>query len=61
MLDRGGVRLKSSHYNLKGVRANPKPVQKPHPPLWMACTQEDTFQLAGDLGLGCLVNTLGGS
>ena len=39
----------------------PKPVQKPHPPLWMACTQEDTFQLAGDLGLGCLVNTLGGT
>ena len=39
----------------------PKPVQKPHPPLWMACTQEDTFRLAGDLGLGCLVNTLGGT
>ena len=38
----------------------PKPVQKPHPPLWMACTQEDTFRMAGDLGLGCLVNTLGG-
>ena len=27
----------------------------------MACTQEDTFQLAGELGLGCLVNTLGGT
>jgi len=38
----------------------PKPVQKPHPPLWMACTQEDTFRLAGELGVGCLVNTLGG-
>jgi alkanesulfonate monooxygenase SsuD/methylene tetrahydromethanopterin reductase-like flavin-dependent oxidoreductase (luciferase family) len=39
----------------------PKPIQKPHPPLWMACTQEDTFRLAGELGLGCLVNTLGGT
>ena len=39
----------------------PKPIQKPHPPLWMACTQEDTFRLAGQLGLGCLVNTLGGT
>ena len=39
----------------------PKPLQKPHPPLWMACTQEDTFRLAGQLGLGCLVNTLGGT
>jgi alkanesulfonate monooxygenase SsuD/methylene tetrahydromethanopterin reductase-like flavin-dependent oxidoreductase (luciferase family) len=38
----------------------PKPIQKPHPPLWMACTQEDTFRMAGELGLGCLVNTLGG-
>ena len=38
----------------------PKPLQKPHPPLWMACTQEDTFRMAGELGLGCLVNTLGG-
>jgi alkanesulfonate monooxygenase SsuD/methylene tetrahydromethanopterin reductase-like flavin-dependent oxidoreductase (luciferase family) len=27
----------------------------------MACTQEDTFRLAGQLGLGCLVNTLGGT
>jgi alkanesulfonate monooxygenase SsuD/methylene tetrahydromethanopterin reductase-like flavin-dependent oxidoreductase (luciferase family) len=39
----------------------PKPIQKPHPPLWTACTQEDTFRLAGKLGLGCLVNTLGGT
>ena len=39
----------------------PKPLQKPHPPLWMACTQEDTFRMAGELGLGCLVNTLGGT
>jgi len=38
----------------------PRPLQKPHPPLWMACTQEDTFHMAGELGLGCLVNTLGG-
>ena len=27
----------------------------------MACTQEDTFRLAGQLGVGCLVNTLGGT
>ena len=27
----------------------------------MACTQVDTFRLAGELGLGCLVNTLGGT
>lgn len=32
----------------------PKPVQKPHPPLWMACTQPESFRLAGSKGLGAL-------
>jgi alkanesulfonate monooxygenase SsuD/methylene tetrahydromethanopterin reductase-like flavin-dependent oxidoreductase (luciferase family) len=32
----------------------PKPVQKPHPPMWMACTSPTSFELAGELGLGCL-------
>ena len=49
------------HWSIPAREVIPKPVQKPHPPLWMACTQEDTFKLAGDLGLGCLVNTLGGT
>lgn len=32
----------------------PKPVQKPHPPMWMACTSPTSFELAGRKGLGCL-------
>jgi alkanesulfonate monooxygenase SsuD/methylene tetrahydromethanopterin reductase-like flavin-dependent oxidoreductase (luciferase family) len=32
----------------------PKPVQKPHPPLWMACTQPESFKIAGSRGLGAL-------
>jgi alkanesulfonate monooxygenase SsuD/methylene tetrahydromethanopterin reductase-like flavin-dependent oxidoreductase (luciferase family) len=32
----------------------PKPVQKPHPPMWMACTQPDSFRVAAELGLGAL-------
>src|SRR5262245_59375417 len=32
----------------------PKPVQKPHPPLWMACTNRDTIKIAARLGLGAL-------
>ena len=32
----------------------PKPVQKPHPPLWMAATSPDTFKIAGAKGLGVL-------
>jgi alkanesulfonate monooxygenase SsuD/methylene tetrahydromethanopterin reductase-like flavin-dependent oxidoreductase (luciferase family) len=32
----------------------PKPIQKPHPPMWMACTQPESFRLAGEKGLGAL-------
>ena len=32
----------------------PKPYQKPHPPLWVACSQLDTIQMAGRRGLGAL-------
>ncbi len=49
------------HWTIPPREVIPKPIQKPHPPLWMACTQEDTFRLAGRMGLGCLVNTLGGT
>jgi alkanesulfonate monooxygenase SsuD/methylene tetrahydromethanopterin reductase-like flavin-dependent oxidoreductase (luciferase family) len=32
----------------------PKPVQKPHPPLWMACSRLETIKLAAKLGIGAL-------
>jgi alkanesulfonate monooxygenase SsuD/methylene tetrahydromethanopterin reductase-like flavin-dependent oxidoreductase (luciferase family) len=32
----------------------PKPVQKPHPPMWMACTNRDTIKVAASKGLGAL-------
>ncbi|MGE0154980.1 MAG: LLM class flavin-dependent oxidoreductase [Reyranellaceae bacterium] len=32
----------------------PKPVQKPHPPMWMACTNRETIKVAARLGLGAL-------
>src|SRR6187397_955433 len=32
----------------------PKPVQKPHPPMWMACTNRDTIKVAASHGLGAL-------
>ncbi|MDB5454033.1 MAG: flavin-dependent oxidoreductase, F420-dependent methylene-tetrahydromethanopterin reductase, partial [Caulobacteraceae bacterium] len=37
----------------------PKPVQKPHPPMWMACTSATSFQMAGEMGLGALCFTSG--
>src|SRR5271168_2128922 len=32
----------------------PKPVQKPHPPMWLACTNRDTIKIAAQNGLGAL-------
>jgi alkanesulfonate monooxygenase SsuD/methylene tetrahydromethanopterin reductase-like flavin-dependent oxidoreductase (luciferase family) len=36
----------------------PKPVQKPHPPLWATTGSPAAFRLAGQLGVGALGNTL---
>jgi alkanesulfonate monooxygenase SsuD/methylene tetrahydromethanopterin reductase-like flavin-dependent oxidoreductase (luciferase family) len=32
----------------------PKPAQRPHPPVWVACTNRDTMKMAARLGLGAL-------
>ena len=36
----------------------PKPVQRPHPPIWMACTSRASWELAGQNGIGVLGLTL---
>ena len=38
----------------------PKPVQKPHPPLWMAGSRPSSFKRAGELGLGALCFAIAG-
>jgi alkanesulfonate monooxygenase SsuD/methylene tetrahydromethanopterin reductase-like flavin-dependent oxidoreductase (luciferase family) len=32
----------------------PKPAQKPHPPLWVACSRKETIMLAAEKGIGAL-------
>jgi alkanesulfonate monooxygenase SsuD/methylene tetrahydromethanopterin reductase-like flavin-dependent oxidoreductase (luciferase family) len=32
----------------------PKPLQKPHPPLWVACSRRETIRLAAEKGIGAL-------
>jgi len=32
----------------------PKPMQSPHPPMWMACTNRDTIKVAASIGVGAL-------
>ncbi len=35
-------------------RVLPKPYQKPHPPIYLACTQTESFKLAAEKGIGVL-------
>jgi len=39
---------------------HPKPLQDPHPPLYMACTHDETLHDAGGRGIGALVLGFGG-
>lgn len=35
-------------------QVTPKPIQDPHPPMWMACTSPESWRIAGLNGLGVL-------
>ncbi|MGW6396839.1 LLM class flavin-dependent oxidoreductase [Streptomyces sp. NPDC055134] len=39
----------------------PRPVQTPHPPLFMACSKHDTLKLSAELGIGALVMGFAGA
>ena len=47
-------------FNIPARSVIPKPVQKPHPPIWVACSQPDSFRAAGEMGLGVLCFNLAG-
>lgn len=46
-------------YRIPPTAILPQPVQKPHPPVYVACSRPDTVTLAGRLGAGSLNFTLG--
>jgi len=46
------------HFHMPPRTVLPKPMQQPHPPLWMAGTSDESHRLAGSLGLGLLSFTL---
>jgi alkanesulfonate monooxygenase SsuD/methylene tetrahydromethanopterin reductase-like flavin-dependent oxidoreductase (luciferase family) len=45
------------HVSMPPRNVVPKPFQKPHPPLWVACSRRDTVLLAAREGLGALTFT----
>jgi alkanesulfonate monooxygenase SsuD/methylene tetrahydromethanopterin reductase-like flavin-dependent oxidoreductase (luciferase family) len=42
------------HFDFPLRNVLPKPYQKPHPPLWVACSQLETIDMAGRRGMGAL-------
>lgn len=42
----------SKDYKIPPTQVNPKPIQKPHPPIWTAATNPDMYELAGHKGIG---------
>jgi alkanesulfonate monooxygenase SsuD/methylene tetrahydromethanopterin reductase-like flavin-dependent oxidoreductase (luciferase family) len=42
------------YFSMPARNVVPKPVQKPHPPMWLACSTRQTIHAAAKLGLGAL-------
>jgi alkanesulfonate monooxygenase SsuD/methylene tetrahydromethanopterin reductase-like flavin-dependent oxidoreductase (luciferase family) len=49
---------KSQYFDIKDLSVIPKPYQRPHPPLWQACSSLSSFEQAGRNGVGALGVTL---
>ena len=45
---------RGTHFDFPARNVIPKPRQKPHPPLWVACSKLDTIRSAGRWGMGVL-------
>ncbi len=54
----GTFSYKGRYFDIPQRTVVPMPIQKPHPPLWVACTSVDTHALAGKKGLGLLSFTV---
>lgn len=48
----------STDFEIQNFTLTPKPLQKPHPRLWQACSGPLSFEQAGRNGVGALANTL---
>jgi alkanesulfonate monooxygenase SsuD/methylene tetrahydromethanopterin reductase-like flavin-dependent oxidoreductase (luciferase family) len=49
---------KGPYFDIPERTVVPLPVQDPHPPIWMACTNPDSHEYAGERGLGLLSFTV---
>lgn len=54
MFKDGGWSYDGEYFKFPLRNVLPKPVQKPHPPLWVVCSQLETIEMAGRRGIGAL-------
>ena len=54
MFKDGGSEYAGPYFKFPLRNVLPKPAQKPHPPLWVACSQLETIEMAGRRGIGAL-------
>jgi natural product biosynthesis luciferase-like monooxygenase protein len=54
------VNFHGAYYQFTDVAVRPKPLQQPHPPIWMACLSPETFALAGRYGFHLLYGAVFG-
>ena len=59
MWEDGWFSHKGRFWDIEERNVLPKPLQKPHPPIWVACQQPATFPIAGRKGIGALCFTIG--
>lgn len=54
MFTQEGSEFKGKYIDFPLRNVLPKPFQKPHPPLWVACSNLQTIEMAGQRGMGAL-------
>ena len=54
----GTFSYKGRYFDIPERTVVPMPIQKPHPPLWVAATSPETHELAGKKGIGLLSLTV---
>jgi alkanesulfonate monooxygenase SsuD/methylene tetrahydromethanopterin reductase-like flavin-dependent oxidoreductase (luciferase family) len=54
MFSKEGWEYHGPHFDFPLRNVVPKPRQQPHPPLWVACSQLETIEMAGRRGIGAL-------
>jgi len=54
MFTKVGTEHHGKYFDIPLRNVVPKPLQKPHPPVWVACSRRDTIHLAAQKGIGAL-------